>query len=262
MIFFRKWRRRQLRKAPFRAEWRAIVERNFEMFHRLAPEDQAELFGHVNVFLHEKAFEGCGGLEITDEIRVTVAAQACLLLLHQEAPRYYPGVYTVLVYPDAYVAPAREVLPGGVVVQGAAARLGESWVRGAVVISWNEARAGAADAAHGHNVILHEFAHQLDQEDGIADGAPYLELRSEYVAWARILGGEFRKLRAAAALHRSTDIDSYGATNPAEFFAVITEAFFERPRQLRKKHPELYDQLKAFYRQDPLTFADRRQYAP
>jgi Mlc titration factor MtfA (ptsG expression regulator) len=257
--FFRKWRRRRLREAPFPAAWRAIVDRNFALFHRLSTEDQAGLLGHINVFLREKSFAGCGGLQMTDEIRVTVAAQACLLLLHLEEPRYYPGLYTILVYPDAYLVPAREVAPDGVVTEGASARLGESWVRGAVVLSWNDVRAGAADAADGHNVILHEFAHQLDQEDGLADGAPYLERRSQYVAWARILGREFKKLQTSAALGRRTDIDRYGATSPAEFFAVTTEAFFERPRALHQKHPELYDELMSFYRQDPLTFAEQRK---
>jgi Mlc titration factor MtfA (ptsG expression regulator) len=226
------------------------------MFHRLTPADQSELLGHVSVLLDEKRFEGCGGLEMSDEIRVTIAAQACMLLLHHDTPHYYPDLRTILVYPHAYVAEARQMLPGGIVVEGPSVRLGESWVRGAVVVSWDDVRAGAADVADGHNVILHEFAHQLDSEDGRADGVPFLERRSQYVTWGRIVGGEYAKLRAAAEQGRRTAIDSYGATNPAEFFAVITEAFFEKPRALHTKHPELYDELKAFYRQDPLTYGD------
>ncbi len=228
------------------------------MFHRLSPDDQSELLGHMNVFLAEKSFEGCGGLEITDRIRVVVAAQACMLLLHHEAPHYYPGLYTVLIYPDAYAAPMREVLPDGIVVEGMSARLGESWTHGVVVLSWSDVRASAADLADGHNVVFHEFAHQLDQEDGMADGAPLLDQGSQYIAWARTLGGEFRKLQAMTALGHHSSIDRYGATNPAEFFAVITEAFFERPGALHKKHPELYEQLKMFYKQDPLAFGKRR----
>lgn len=256
--FFRGRRRRRLFEETFPQEWRAIVERNFEMFHRLAGDDQEALLRHMNVFLAEKTFEGCGGLEMTDEIRVTIAAQACVLLLHHPDPHYYPGLYTILVYPHAYVAKAKEILPGGIVIEGASARLGESWVRGCVVLSWDDVQSGAADAADGHNVVLHEFAHQLDQEDGSSDGAPILERRSQYVAWARVLGDEFEKLQRAAQRGKRTDIDSYGATNPAEFFAVVTEAFFERPRSLHKKHPELYDELKAFYNQDPLGFRDSR----
>lgn len=255
--FFRNRRRRRLRSEPFPDGWKEIVERNFELFHRLSSDDQAELLEHMNVFLEEKTFEGCGGLEMTDEIRVTVAAQACVLLLHHQEPHYYPDLSTILVYPHAYVAKAKEVLPGGIVIEGTSARLGESWVRGCVVLSWDDVQSGAADAADGHNVVMHEFAHQLDQEDGVSDGAPILERRSQYVAWARVLGDEFEKLQEATERGRRTDIDAYGATNPAEFFAVITEAFFERPRSLHKKHPELYDELKMFYKQDPLTFQRR-----
>ena len=255
--FFRNRRRRRLRSEPFPDGWKEIVERNFELFHRLSSDDQAELLEHMNVFLEEKTFEGCGGLEMTDEIRVTVAAQACVLLLHHQEPHYYPDLSTILVYPHAYVAKAKEVLPGGIVIEGTSARLGESWVRGCVVLSWDDVQSGAADAADGHNVVMHEFAHQLDQEDGVSDGAPILERRSRYVAWARVLGDEFEKLQEATERGRRTDIDAYGATNPAEFFAVITEAFFERPRSLHKKHPELYDELKMFYKQDPLTFQRR-----
>lgn len=254
MFGLRERRRRKLRATAFPAAWRTIVARQFPLFTRLSAEDQAELLGHIQVFLAEKTFEGCGGLEITDEIRLTIAAQACLLLLHRE-PHYYPRLVSILVYPHAYVAQAKERLPGGIVREAPSGRLGESWVEDIVVLAWDAVRSGASDANDGHNVVLHEFAHQLDQEDGTSNGAPILEHRSQYVAWARILGDEFTALRAAAEHGQRTDIDAYGATNPAEFFAVVTEAFFERPAALRSKHPALYDELKLFYRQDPLDFA-------
>ena len=120
-----------------------------------------------------------------------------------------------------------------------------------VVLSWDDVRAGASDIHDGHNVVLHEFAHQLDQEDGAADGAPILDRRSQYVAWARVLGGEYERLRRASRAGKESVLDEYGATNPAEFFAVATECFFEKPAQLRRKHPELYEELKEYYRQDP-----------
>ncbi len=242
-----------MRATPFPDGWRAIVERQFPLFGLLSAEDRAELLGHMQVFLDEKKFEGCGGLEITDEIRVTIAAQACLLLLHRE-PHYYPRLVSILVYPHAYVAQSRERLPGGIVVETPSGRLGESWVDDVVVLAWDAVRSGASDPNDGHNVVLHEFAHQLDQEDGTSNGAPILEHRTQYVAWARILGDEFDALRAAAEHGRHTDIDSYGATNPAEFFAVVTEAFFERPDALRRRHPDLYDELRTFYKQDPAAF--------
>jgi len=254
MLGLRERRRRRLRAAPFPPAWRAVVERNFPLFRRLSEADQAELLGHMQVFLAEKTFEGCGGLEMTDEIRVTIAAQACLLLLHRE-PHYYPRLVSILVYPHAYVAQTAERLPGGVVLTGESGRLGESWVDDVVVLAWDAVRAGASDANDGHNVVLHEFAHQLDQEDGTSNGAPILERRSQYVAWARILGAEFEALRTAATRGTHTDIDPYGATNPAEFFAVVSEAFFERPEALRSKHPELYEELALFYKQDPTTFS-------
>lgn len=253
MFGFRERRRRRLRAAPFPPAWLEIIERNFRVHDRLNPADRAELLGHVQVFLAEKKFEGCGGLAMTDEIRVTVAAQACLLLLHRE-PRYYPELVSILVYPHAYVATAAQRGPGGIVTEGPSARLGESWTRGVLVLSWDDTLAAGRDVAGGHNVVLHEFAHQLDQENGAVDGAPALERRGLYAAWARILSAEFEQLRRDAARGRPTDIDPYGATNPAEFFAVVTEEFFERPAALRHNHPELYEELELFYRQDPETF--------
>ena len=251
MKWWRKRRRARVQAEPFPPTWRKIIERNFNLFASLTPAEQDGLIDRIQVFLAEKKFEGCGGLEITDEIRVTVAAQACLLLLHQEDPHYYPHLMTILIYPHAYVASQKRVLAGGIVVEEPSARLGESWVRGAVVLSWDDVRAGASCATDGHNVVLHEFAHQLDQEDGVSDGAPILEHRSQYVAWARVLGAEFEDLRLRLDRGRRTDIDPYGATDPAEFFAVVTEAFFEKPRSLRRKHPELYAELAGYYAQDP-----------
>jgi len=244
--FLRRRRRRRIRARPFPAAWREILDASLPYLETLSDEDRRELEGHVQVFLAEKRFEGCGGLEITDEIRVTIAAQACLLLLHRET-EYYPSLRSILVYPTAYVAPSRQALGDGTVIEGEHTRLGESWHRGAVVLSWNDVRHGAADIRDGHNVVLHEFAHQLDAEGGPVDGAPKLKRRSSYVAWARVLGEEYRALTEDVDRHRRTVLDAYGAVNPPEFFAVATETFFEKPRQLRRKHPELYERIRAFY---------------
>src|SRR4051794_33023844 len=231
--YFRRRRRDRLRAAPFPPEWDAILQRNVPLYDRLGEADRRELQGHVNVFLAEKTFEGCGGLSLTDEIKVTIAAQACLLLLHRETD-YYRRLVTILVYPTAYVAKGVESLGGGFVLEGTQGRLGEAWADGVVVLSWDDVRRGAADVRDGQNVVLHEFAHQLDQEDGTADGAPILERRSLYVAWARVLGAEYEQLRQDSRRHRKTVLDEYGATQPAEFFAVATECFFEKPAQLQK----------------------------
>ncbi len=247
--WLRARRRARIRRRPFPAAWEDILRRNAPFFRRLSKEDRAELREHIRVFLVEKRFEGAAGLRITDEIRVTIAAYACLLLLHRPTD-YYPGLYTIIVYPGAYVA-ERVVREGyGIVTERAETRLGESSPRGAVVLSW-DAVAAASDVGDCRNVVLHEFAHQLDAEDGSVEGAPALDDRSRYVAWARILGEEYERLRRDTALGRRTLLDRYGATSPAEFFAVATECFFTRPELLRARHPELYGELRDYYRQDP-----------
>lgn len=248
-------RRNRLRAQPVPPEWRAIVEQNVAVFRRLSPEDQRELLGHMQVFLAEKHFEGCGGLELTDEIRVTIAAQACLLLLHRDTD-YYPQLISILVYPSGYTSEETVPVGGGVWEEGEHARLGETAQNlGALVLAWDSARYGAAEQADGGNVVLHEFAHQLDFEDHTTDGTPALDSRNEYAAWARVLSAEFAALRAADDAGTPTLLDKYGATNPAEFFAVVTEAFFERPRALRERHPALFEQLERFYRQDPTAYS-------
>jgi hypothetical protein len=254
--WLRRRRRDAIRRSPFPAEWRAFIEKNVPYVACLPAEDREELVGHIQVFLAEKHFEGCGGLQITDEARVTIAAQACVLLLHRQT-EYYPNLVSILVYPTTYLVPGGQSTPDGLVAEGTQARLGESWARDVVVLAWDSVLSGAADIHDGHNVVLHEFAHQLDQESGMGDGAPVLPRRSMYVAWARVLGHDFDQLVRDTAHHHRTLIDRYGATNPAEFFAVATETFFEKPRQLQSKHPELYLQLQQFYSQDPAALGNR-----
>jgi len=256
--WLRERRRSRIRARPFPGDWEPILERNVPIYRRLPESDRSELKGHVQVFLAEKRFEGAGGLTISDEIRVTIAAHACILLLHRESD-CYPGLYTIIVYPGAYVA-ERTVWEGSwIVTDRAETRLGESSPRGAVVLSWDAVEAAASDVGDCRNVVLHEFAHQLDAENGAAKGAPPLPDRSRYVVWARILGTEFERLRRDTASGQETILDRYGATSPAEFFAVATECFFTRPRLLRAHHPELYAELRGYYRQDPVRFA---QYPP
>ena len=254
--FLRRRRRAKVRARPFPDAWREIARRNVRELSRLSAEDEHELFGHVQVFLEEKRFEGAAGFEITDEVRVTIAVQACLLLLHRDT-EYYPELSTIIVYPSAFRVNARAVDGLGVVTEGKQVRLGESWLRGPVIIAWDAALRGGRDPDDGHNVVIHEFAHQLDQEDGASDGAPVLdEAPTSYRTWGRVLGKGYRELQWDTDHQRRTVMDKYGATDPAEFFAVLTETFFEKPQQLRREHPELYEQMSRYYRQDPAAWRE------
>jgi Mlc titration factor MtfA (ptsG expression regulator) len=245
----RDYRRERLMRKPFPPEWETILSHSVVLYRHLPDLLKKKLQGCIQVFLSEKTFEGCAGLEVTEEMKISIAAQACILLLGRK-PTYYPTLYTILVYPSAYVAKQTTVV-GTMHVEEDSVRAGESWTRGEVVLAWDEVRREAMDLAGTHNVVLHEFAHQLDQEDGKADGAPILGKSSSYVTWARVLGAEFQDLRRKALSGTKDIMDAYGATNPAEFFAVATETFFERPRQMKLKHPGLYEELRSYYELDP-----------
>ena len=245
-------KRDQLLENTFPQEWISFIEKNIPLYMHLPAALKEQLHGLMNVFLAEKAFIGCGGQEITDEVRVTIAAQACMLLLNRKT-NFYPKLKTIYVYPHTYVAKNLRN-DGGLIVEGKSVRLGESWQNGPVVLTWDSITGGARNIQDGRNVVFHEFAHQLDQEDGDADGAPILDSRSSYRTWAAVLGEEYDNLRDKTHDRRRSVLNKYGATNPAEFFAVATEAFFEKPRQMHKKSPDLYEELKSYYRTDPLSW--------
>jgi MtfA peptidase len=259
--FFKRRRRRKLLAKPFPQTWLALIEQNMRIYAGLVDADRHELLGLVQIFMAEKSFEGCGGLELTDLIKVTIAAQACRLLLHRETD-LYPRLITILVYPTAYVAKSVEPIGGQIALEGEEIRLGEAWKGGVVIVSWDEAHAASLGQTYGRNLVLHEFAHQLDMEDGAADGVPVLARRGDYMRWAQVMEGEYERLRRDSALGRYSALDDYGATNPSEFFAVATECFFEKAGVLRKRNPELYDELKSFYRQDPAQTVSANQPLP
>lgn len=239
----------RLPTGPIPDAWYGIVEQNVPLARGLSVRERERLLRLVQLFLSEKHFEGAAGLTITDEIRVTIATEACLLLLHLEGP-CYPMLRTVLVYPRGFVPKLVQTARTGQIVSPSVPLMGESWRDGVVVISWDDTVREAREPTEGSNVVLHEFAHQLDTEDGFADGAPILP-RSALHTWGRVLSTEYERLREDAAHGRQSTLDPYGATNPAEFFAVATEAFFVKPVQLERDHPDLYKQLQHFYRQDP-----------
>ncbi len=239
----------RLPTGPVPDAWPGIVERNVSLARGLSSEERERLLRLVQIFLADKHFEGSGGLTLTEEMKVTIAAEACLLLLHLEGP-CYPTLRTVLVYPHGFVPKSAGSRGTGQVVPPPVRLMGESWGDGVVVISWDDAVRGARNPDDGENVVLHEFAHQLDAEDGITDGTPILPpgaLRT----WGGVLSEEYERLHRDVAEDRRSTLDEYGATNKAEFFAVATETFFEKPVQLEREHPELYGQLRQFYRQDP-----------
>lgn len=250
---WRAARRARIARRPFPAAWREILRRRFALWPALPAHVQLQLKRRVLVLLAEVPFIGCAGLEIDDEMRVLIAAQAALLLLGRGGG--FGGLREVLVYPGHFVAPHSEGGAGGVVHESRAVLAGQSWQRGQVILAWDAVLDGAADAHDGANVVIHEFAHQIDQDKGVANGAPFLGRRADMQRWARVMQGEFDALQAALARGESGLIDRYAATAPAEFFAVTSELFFERPAELAAGHPALYDELQRCYRVDPRLWA-------
>lgn len=250
--FLKKRRRARLRAQPVPPHWQSILEANVPVYPRVPADLRAQLHGHMHVFLTEKHFEGCDGLKMTDEVRVTVAAQACLLILNRETG-YYPGLVTILVYPSIFYADVEEP-DGAIVSEYKEDRSGESWDLGVVILSWEDAVEYASTGRAGYNVVLHEFAHQLDMENGAMDGMPKLEGRAERDQWTRVFNEAYEVFERAAASNRRTLVDPYGVGDPAEFFAVVTESFFERPLALKREHRAVYDALARYYHVDPASW--------
>ncbi|HYD78529.1 MAG TPA: M90 family metallopeptidase [Paucimonas sp.] len=241
--------RRALRR-PFPRHFSAILARNIPAYGYMPAHLRSQLQRLIKQFLHQKKFVGCGGLSVTDEMRVTIAGKACLLLLNRRTD-VYPALRTVLVYPSAFVAPRQEIGIGGVVTHASQHLAGESWTDGRVVLAWDHVKHGSSDAGGGHDVALHEFAHQLDSESGSMNGAPLMKTAARYRSWSTVMAREFERLQLATLYQAPTVLDHYGATSPAEFFAVATETFFGKPAELAVFHPELFGELQGFYRVDP-----------
>jgi MtfA peptidase len=240
--------------AEFPEEFREHVRRRVSCAALLDAAELGKLEALIRIFNSEKSFEGGGGLSITEEMRIAVAARACLLVLHRielDEP-LYPGLDTIIIYPSTYRARVKRQ-EGFVVVEDEQARLGESWTRGVVVLAWDAVLAGAANISDGRDVVLHEFAHQLDGVDGEMDGTPELDDREHYGAWSEVASEAYVELREAVERRRKTAIDAYGATNAPEFFAVLVEQFFEKPRQLSNRYPDLYAELALFFKFDPVS---------
>lgn len=245
-------RRARLRQQPFPAHWRVLLQQ-LPLVRRLPADLQLQLKAHMQVFLAEKPMLGCNGLELTDAMRIAIAAQACLLLLNRNTD-YYPNLRQILVYPGPFVVNRQQSTGSGVMQDLRQVLSGESWAQGQVVLSWQDVQNDSADANDGRNVVVHEFAHQLDQESGQANGAPLLRSRSAYRHWTQVFGQEYAHLQQRVAAGHSGLLSDYGATNPGEFFAVASEVFFEQAQQLADEHPALFAQLRDFYAVDPLSW--------
>ncbi len=253
--YLRDRNRRRLIAHPFPAEWSALLSAKWRLYDRLPPEIRDQLHGCIHVLLAEKRFEACGGLpEMTDEMRVLIAAQAALLLVGrpEDEHQFYPDLVSILLYPGSFRDRGRRTF--SLREEEGEVRLGESWTSGSVILSWHSVKRGAAGDHDGLNVVFHEFAHQIDQADGDPDGAPVFDDPEDAARWSAVFQNHYDDLIDDLEQGGNPLLDEYGATEPAEFFAVSTETFFERPREMKREMPGLYDELAAFYGLDPVTW--------
>lgn len=256
--WLKRRRRRHHDRAPLPAQWLTYLLENVPYFSVLPTEDREELLRHVRVLLNEKHFEGCRGFDVTDEVRVTIAGHAACLLLHRDSD-YFPKLRTILVYPSIFLVEDHHPDQNGIVSPGTDEHAGQSWDLGVVVLAWDEVVQSSKPSREGYNVVLHEFAHQLDLEDHFADGTPPLSDAAHYARWIAVFRADYDDLIRDLRRGHHTVIDEYGATNEAEFFAVATEAFFETSVRLRRKHPELYKELSSYFQQDPADLLEKHR---
>jgi MtfA peptidase len=252
-MVWRWWVRRRRAKwasQPFPSAWQPWLAAAVRGWDELPAATQQQLQNLARCFLLEKHWEGCQGLTVTDEMRVTIAAQAARLSLGFDEPPF-DRLLSVLIYPDTFVSPQPRLSPAGVVDLSSEPRLGEAWYRGPVLLSWREVRLQCLEQHAGRNVVVHELAHILDMSNGAIDGVPGIDDAHLAARWQQVMADELKRLRRHLATGRETVIDAYGAINEAEFFAVTSEAFFEMPHQLSTRHPVLFDLFAQFYRQNP-----------
>ncbi len=260
MLFawLKRRRRRQLLAEPFPEAWMTTLNEVVGHYALLTESDQRKLRDITRILIAEKDWEGCRGLVLTDEIRVTVAALASILILGVDG-FFFDNVQTLLVYPNAYVVKEERVIEGGATLEEESDRLGEAHYNGPILLSWAEIRANAIEPGFGQNLVFHEFAHKLDMLNGAFDGTPKLPSRELADRWARIMDREYRALQKAERRRQETLLDPYGATDPAEFFAVATECFFDSPRAMRSEYPELYQLFCDYFCQDPAGWREFEQ---
>ena len=253
---FKHWRRERIlkRSSLDDATWRSVLER-YPFTRSLAAGERARLRELVVLFLHEKSIVGAGGLAVRDDMRIGIAAQACMLMLNLNLD-WYRGWVEVIVYPDEFVAEYEYLDEAGVAHHVEQSMTGESWLAGPLILSWADAEQRGGET--GYNVVIHEFAHKLDMLNGDANGYPPLHSGMDRAAWAGAFNAAYEDFRRRVERNEPAGLDPYAAENPAEFFAVLSEAFFEVPGAVRAAYGEVYRQLAAFYRQDPAARLERR----
>lgn len=255
LLAFRYWSKQQARakllETALSDHQRAIVARQVPLTQRLPHAFRSKLEGKINAFLDQIEFVGCNGLEVTEEMRLSIAAQACILVVNSDA--WYKHLRTILVYPNAFKSRSTEY-DGFVATERETVRLGESWSRGPVVLSWAHAEQDALNDNDGRNVVLHEFAHQIDDLSGHTDGAPILRDGQSFGEWAFVFDKAYERHVQDVERGRKTVLDAYGAESPEEFFAVAIEVFFEKPQALHREEPEVYGQLAELFQLEPLSW--------
>lgn len=247
----RRRRREELLTRPFSEGETAILDRDFPRWRWIPADLQARFAGYTRVLMEEKNYEPCGGLvEVGAEMKLVIAAQAALTILGKSDHDFFPRLHSILVYPGGFRDRGRRRF--GIDDEDRGVLYGESWETGSVILSWDNVLAGGRNDDDGMNVVIHEFAHQIDQYNGIADGVPKLQTREDYARWGSVMERHYEELKEASKTRDPEPfLDPYGATDPCEFFAVATEAFFEDPFDLEYEHPELYGELAKFYGLDP-----------
>lgn len=259
MIFnwLKSRRRKQILAEPFPAEWHRLLSESIWQYDQLTADERIRLQQLTQVFVAEKNWEGCNGLQLQDSMKVIIAAYACLLVMNLGYEEHFENVLSILIYPTTFVGKETTVIGKGVVLEGTQARIGEAWYRGPVVLSWSDIRQVIGEQSPGRNVILHEFAHQLDMLNGRSvDGTPPMSTVDQLNRWQKIVDSAYDQLVDSCRIGAPTFLDCYGATSLAEFFAVTTEAFFESPRPMRHFHPDLYAIFCEYYRQNPAERAE------
>lgn len=254
MLGFKKKHRNKLLNSSLSEDARNLIFRNVPYYSSLSTSHREKLEGLILLFIDEKPFEGCGGIKISEEIKLTVASQACILLLG-DPKDYYPTLRSILVYPHFYYAKVKNQQPDGTVIEGFQGRIGESWSRGHIVLSWKDVMAGANDPHDATNVVFHEFAHLLDYENDVT----VKTLRTDEKKLNTIITRQYNRFLHEINKGELSILNLYAATDIKEFFAVGTEYFFEHPAGLKASYPELYEALKLFYQQDPITYFDFKQ---